>query len=170
MGTTACGEYEGMVFYGEGGQFKQSSPMQMGFSGNNLQGIRIVSSNNIELGNIEINNLKSDYGERYALSIWTANDIKVKEDTLIIVSKIHTGQMIKHLEYELNYDSNPNRSPEACGIRLETDTTSEMYDSKIKFLSKNAMKNIGVYVMLMDKKCVWEIQMDYHKKQCMEII
>ena len=132
LGTLGCGDYEGPVSEGEGGQVKQKTPMQVGFSGNNVQAISITTSTNVvfdDNANVEISNIKSDFGEVFGVSFWTANDISIDENALIKVWNVESGA---ELESNLiGYDSRPNRSPESCGVRLETDDSNEVYESEI---------------------------------------
>ena len=133
LGTLACGEYEGHTDFGEGGHLKQATPMQTGYSGNNVQGIAISSSELTMANNIEINNVESDYGDSYGISFWTANDVKFSDSTSVSINKILSGTNLNKDTSELDYTSRPNRSPEACAIRLEIDDTNKLYQSTIYY-------------------------------------
>ena len=159
LGSDACGDYVRFTPENNGGHFKQSSPMQHGFSGNDLQAISIIASTSVELkSDISISNLRNDYSQAFALSFWTGNDVVFDDNVFVKVNNIHSGILISEWEelsgQTLNYQSLPNRSPEACAVRLEESQETDYYKSYIKFNSDSASDNILVCDVQGDQMCL----------------
>ena len=141
LGSYACGNYYRFTPQTSGGHFKQSEPMQWGFSANDLQAISIISSTDLVIGNLQINNLNNDYSQSYGLSFWTANNIYFKEDALVMIENVQAGILLE--EGLLGYDDKPNRAAEACAVRLEIDDVSDYYESYINLNDElNGVTNI----------------------------
>ena len=142
LGSLFCGEYSmaGEDLHGTGGgaHLRQVSPMQTGFSGNNLNGISIVGSKNIRFKNeIFVYNLNNKYGEGHGISIWPNAEIILLSDTNVIVSDLNMGTGLTQDDidsYNLSWTSRPNRIPESCAIRVENkadDTSGTLVESTI---------------------------------------
>eukprot|EP01084_Bolivina_argentea_P021273 39520_1 len=149
-GTSLCGKYTSFDrdCIGKcGGHIRQKEPMQVGFSGHNLQGICLNAAKNVNVGKININNLQSLYGLTYGISIWPSVDIMFEQN--VIIENLLAGVDYKNIlpedemeeygdmiidEYGDNY---PNRIPEVCGIRVVneyySDTADKIYKSTVKF-------------------------------------
>jgi len=131
VGKETCGNYESFYWdSGEsGGHFRQTFPMQIGFSGNMNQAINVNAAENIILKDIEINNIESETGPSFGISIWPACTVELQGD--INVANIIAGSQLELNTY--TYDDRPNKAPEACGVRIyyEYDdyTTTVNYDN-----------------------------------------
>ena len=112
VGRSECGEYTDYSFSKGGGHFRQVQPMQIGFSGNMVQGIAINTVENSVFENIVVHDLTSETGASFGIAIWPANDIEFTND--ITVYNIYAGVTISLDEYE--YDDRPNQAPEGCAI------------------------------------------------------
>merc|ERR1712060_840785 len=105
-GLDLCGKYE--IFDRDcvgkcGGHIRQKEPMQVGFSGHNLQGICLNAATNVRMGKIDINHLQSLYGLTYGISIWPSVDIEFEEN--VSISNLLAGVDYKEL---LNKDKYGN--------------------------------------------------------------
>ena len=70
--------------------------------------------------------------------------ITILSKSNILISNIYSG--IKLDENTLKHTDLPNRSPESCAFRIETDSdTNILYDSKITFENENDKNNSGEY-------------------------
>ena len=185
LGSTFCGKYskagEDLHGTGGGGHLRQVSPMQIGFSGNNLNGISIVGSKHIQFKNeIFLYNLNNKYSEGHGISIWPNSEITILSNTNVIVSDLNVGYGLTQNDidfHELSWDSRPNRIPESCAIRLENkeeDDSDTLIKSKIfnqengeniKLLSCNVN---GHVTCLGDKNYGFSMFGDYQKNndQC----
>ena len=151
LGSNVCTKF----FNSDGtGYSGQTYPMQRGFSGNNLQGISICSSVNVYIdGSVYLSNFVNDYSETSGISVWTGNDVTISSTSNILISNIYSGIKLYDDDDDndndvklLTYNDLPNRSPESCGFRIETDVdTNILYDSTITFLNENDNANNGEY-------------------------
>ena len=58
--------------------------MQVGVSGNNLQGRSMISSTNVLIRDtLLVSDLRCDYGEGQGISFWTSNDMSVDKDASV---------------------------------------------------------------------------------------
>ena len=118
LGKTICGAYENgkqSVTTGMwGGHFRQTTPMQSGFSGNMNQGININAAQSVLIKDVEIDNIVSETGPAFGISIWPSCDVTLSGD--ITVSNIQAGTKLEPGTYA--YDDFPNQAPEACGVRV----------------------------------------------------
>ena len=147
LGATFCGEYDGNALGsddapGSGGHFRQVTPQQSGFSGNMIQGVSITGSYDIEFSNdIIISNFRSDYGEIFGFSIWPNTNVNIKQGSNMIISNFISGiELTDDIieEYDMTWESRPNRLPESCGIRVENKdpndySASTMSNSNLTF-------------------------------------
>ena len=141
LGSYACGNYYRFTPQESGGHFKQSEPMQWGFSSNDLQAMSIIASTDVVIGDLKISDLENEYSQSYGLSFWTGNDIYFRDDALVKIENVKAGTKLE--KGSLKYEDKPNRSPEACAVRLEIDDTSDYYQSTINMNDKvNGATNI----------------------------
>ena len=135
IGSTACGEYDAAMTDGGGGHFRQRLPQQRGFSGNNIQGIAISSSQGVVFENdMILNNFHNDFSKIYGISVWTANTIMIHDSAQFLISNFYSGKNLKFGTF--SYDDLPNSAPETCAFRYEGDDTSdyaEYFVSEVKF-------------------------------------
>ena len=110
LGSELCGEYD-WGFHNGGGHFLQKMPMQTGFSGNMVQGISIVNSD-ATLSDINVHDIGSATGLTYGIALW--KDCKIELSGDIVSSNIMAGFQLDIDSFD--YDSRPNKAPEACGI------------------------------------------------------
>eukprot|EP01084_Bolivina_argentea_P048422 89224_1 len=136
-GSALCGTYTAFDrdCVGKcGGHIRQKEPMQVGFSGHNLQGICLNAATKVKIGVTNIDNLQSLYGLTYGISIWPSVDI-VFEET-VQISNLLAG-VDYHNIYLEKEDNNPNRIPEVCGIRVVneyySDAANKIYTSRVQF-------------------------------------
>ena len=148
-GLDVCGKYE--IFDRDcvgkcGGHIRQKEPMQVGFSGHNLQGICLNAGTNVRLGKTNIHDLRSLYGLTYGVSIWPSVDITFEEKVVVsnllagvdyanILEKDAMGNIVYDDEETMN--NYPNRIPEVCAIRVVeqyySDTADKVYQSVVTF-------------------------------------
>ena len=117
LGNEICGdydEYDGSHVGFGGGHFRQSMPMQIGFSGNMLQGININAAQNVLIKDIEISNLESLTGPVFGISIWPAVDVTFEGSFKL--STFNAGSNVNYGTF--TYDDRPNKAPEVCGVRM----------------------------------------------------
>merc|ERR1719295_2239510 len=117
LGSTLCGEYTGFepnsaAFVG--GHITQSSPMQVGFSGNMVQGISLNAADGVLMDSIYIKGLNSHSGDAIALSVWPSVSAVLTGNVLI--DEITAGSQMEEQKGVLSWESRPNRAPMACGI------------------------------------------------------
>ena len=135
LGTDFCGKYDGSMAetqYSDAGHFRQTLPMQIGFSGNMNQGINMNSATKVVINNAKIYNLHSNTGPVHGISIWPSCEVELKGS--ILVSNMVAG---KEVEVGLlHYDDLPNQAPEMCAIRLYpdyTDSSDVTYTSSLTY-------------------------------------
>merc|ERR1719486_242093 len=85
-GLDLCGKYE--IFDRDcvgkcGGHIRQKQPMQVGFSGHNLQGVCLNAATRVKVGKVKISNLESRYGLTYGVSIWPSVDVEFSQQVQI---------------------------------------------------------------------------------------
>ena len=117
LGSTLCGEYTGFepnsaAFVG--GHITQSSPMQVGFSGNMVQGISLNAADGVVMNDIYIKGLDSHSGDAIAISVWPSVNAVLTGNVLI--DEITAGSQLEEQKGVLSWESRPNRAPMACGI------------------------------------------------------
>ena len=82
LGKTICGNYinvqESMITPYWSGHFRQTIPMQIGFSVNMNQGININAAQKINIKNVEIDNVISETGPAFGISIWPDSDVTLE--------------------------------------------------------------------------------------------
>ena len=121
LGTDFCGEYNGFITetqYSDAGHFRQTLPMQIGFSRNINQGINMNSAIKVVSNNANIYNLHSNTGPVHGISICQSCEVDLKGS--ILLSNMVVG---KEVELGLLHDDLPNQAPEMCGVRLYPDYT-----------------------------------------------
>eukprot|EP00483_Globobulimina_turgida_P004214 UN04223 len=106
-----CGGY---TQFDDGGHMWQKSPMQVGFSGNTLQGIVVNAADNLKLSEVNIYGLQSYTGDALGISVWPSVNLMINGE--IHIDDIHSGWLIPEQYDELTWESRPNRAPMACGI------------------------------------------------------
>jgi len=114
VGKDTCGNYDGFCVAcgSSGGHFRQTLPMQSGFSGNMNQAVNVNAAENIVFENIKIDNIESETGAAIGVSIWPACSVELKGD--ISISNIIAGSILAQDTY--SYEDRPNKAPEACGV------------------------------------------------------
>jgi len=120
LGRSECGEYEGYeeisVNRENGGHFRQLFPIQVGFSGNMVLAVNIVSSRDMKLSNIKIHDLESETGLIDGIAIWThCTNISLHDSV-----ELYNFNAGSQLEYgELSYSDRPNKAPEVCAFKVQ---------------------------------------------------
>ena len=111
LGHDLCGEKD--LYH-----FSQQIPYQIGFCMNMVHAISIDFSDiNINDGDININGIYSKTGLTFAISTWFDTNINIDTDSKININNIYAGyDLIDSIK--LSYDDRPNKSPEACAIRV----------------------------------------------------
>lgn len=119
QGRSECGEYT--TYDGSrdchgacGGHFRQTQPMQIGFSGNMVQGININAAQNVKLKDINVHDMISHNGPVFGISVWPAVDVIFEGD--ISTTYLKAGSKVE--KGSLTYLSRPNLAPEVCGVRI----------------------------------------------------
>ena len=117
LGKNICGKYQT--------QFRQTLPMQKGFSGNMNQAININAAKNVIIEDVRIHDIVSDYGPAFGISIWPACEVTLQGD--IIVNDLNAGKLLESGTF--SYTDLPNQAPEACAVRIydEYALSSETY-------------------------------------------
>jgi len=128
LGKMDCGNY-GTFNGGEsglaGGHFRQTFPMQYGFSGNMLQGVTINAARNITLKNLYVNDLESAYGPTFGIALWPATNVSLQGE--IEFTNLKAGSLfVNDGSYFYNF-SNTNKLPEVCGLRVQESYTTSGY-------------------------------------------
>ena len=148
LGATECGEYDSFdtdAYPFEGGHLSQKAPMQIGFSGNSLQGIAMNAADNIKLDNIQIHTLQSHTGDAIGISVWPSVNLGIEGP--IMIDDINAGWLIPERGRELTWDSRPNRAPMACGISWSREYYSESigltYKSNIKIKDEDVSVDVS---------------------------
>ena len=136
LGKTICGKYvDGKQNPNSpmwDGHFRQTEPMQVGFSGNMNQGININAAQSVSIKDVVIDNIVSETGAAFGISIWPACEVTIEGD--IKISNIKAG--IKVEEDTFAYSDRPNKAPEACGFRVWyewDDVTSEITEDNAEY-------------------------------------
>ena len=128
MGRMECGhyaEYKGGDCTGAcGGHFRQTKPMQIGFSGNMLQGININAAKDIKMKDINIYNLESKNGAVYGVSIWPG--VHATMEGTVSTAYLKAGTDIELGRLKKYY--RPNASPEVCGVRVYSSYTANNFE------------------------------------------
>merc|ERR1712129_471006 len=141
-GSQLCGQYTSFDrdCVGKcGGHIRQKEPMQVGFSGHNLQGICLNAAKNVKMGKTDIQNMESLYGLTYGISIWPSVDIVFEEEVTIsnLLAGVDYDELFGDDEDDEKEISSPNRIPEVCGIRVVeeyySDTADKIYKSEVTF-------------------------------------
>ena len=117
IGSELCGEYDDLSCAScanDGGHFRQTQPMQIGFTGNMNQAININAAIDVTIENINIDTIESKTGPAFGISIWPACDVTLKGD--INVKNIKSGTGIENGRY--SYEDRPNKAPETCAVRV----------------------------------------------------
>ena len=116
VGKETCGSYSS--FCGQcdlwGGHFRQTIPMQIGFSGNMNQGININAAQTVTIEDAYVHDIESETGPAFGISIWPSCDVTLEGD--IIIENLNAGTQIEEGTY--GYEDLPNKAPEACGLRV----------------------------------------------------
>ena len=175
-GTNLCGQYSSFErdCVGKcGGHIRQKEPMQVGFSGHNLQGICLNAAKNVKVGKTNIHNLQSLYGLTFGISIWPSVDIEFEEKVFIsnllagvdyqeIMTKDDNGNIIFDDDFEEN--NYPNRIPEVCGIRVVdeyySDTADKIYKSTVKFAKDTTQNDVLIANVDGYKTCYVDVSVD----------
>lgn len=90
-----------------------SAPIQIGFSGNMVQGISVTTSHDVQFYNIKIHDLTSDYGHVYGFAAWTHNNITIAGN--VQIDNINAGAKIQQYAPVFSF---PNLASEACAYRV----------------------------------------------------
>jgi len=114
LGYELCGECEKCAFEGR-------TPYQIGYAGNMAQAISADYATNMKIKDLTIRHVESKSGRAYGLAVWPGTSVTMQGE--ILVENIQAGGEVPHGLY--TYDSLPNVSPEACGIRVYN---SDAYD------------------------------------------
>jgi hypothetical protein len=129
LGKTICGEYGGFMGGDSGfagGHFRQTMPMQIGFSGNTVQGMTINAATDITLSNINVHDLTSYYGAAFGVALWPATSVTLKND--VTVSDITAGSLfVDDGTYKYLWNVT-NKLPEACAVRSMEAFMSDGYE------------------------------------------
>ena len=141
LGRLDCADYDAWDQSRGGGNFRQLKPMQIGFSGNMIQGVNLNTVSNVEFqNNIEISDLTSNYGDVIGLAIWPANeDVKFSNSESnqlnINIDGLVAGNEITVDYNQINAHSRPNSAPQACGIIMyeEYNTRGVEYSSNVEY-------------------------------------
>jgi len=159
-GTDLCGRYSSFErdCVGKcGGHIRQKEPMQVGFSGHNLQGICLNAAKNVKMGTTNIHNLQSLYGLTYGISIWPSVDIEFEDKVYIsnlfagahydeIVERDEAGEIV--YDDKLDEENYPNRVPEVCAIRLVDEyfsgTSNKVYKSTVRFADGHNQNDVVI--------------------------
>jgi len=100
--------------------FRQLEPIQVGFSGNMILAMSIVSSRDMTLKNIDIHDLESETGLVFGTAIWThVKNITFSEN--INLYNFNAGSQVE--VGTLSYSDRPNKAPEACAFKIQWETT-----------------------------------------------
>jgi len=148
-GSSACGEYTSFEPNSGalgGGHMAQRQPMQVGFSGNNVQGVALNAADEVEVTDVNVHNLVSLSGDAIGVAVWPSVNLDVTGD--VSVEDIVAGAQLTSfalLEEALSWDSRPNRAPMACAVlsvgkfySKETETT---YVSSIEIAGDDESEN-----------------------------
>ena len=137
LGVEDCGGYtsfDSNRFPFGGGHISQKLPMQVGFSGNTVQGIAVSAADNIKVGDVSIEGIQSHTGDAFGIAIWPSVNMAIDGD--IIVDHVHAGWLIPEMKDTLRWESRPNRSPMSCAILNTNEYYSQQtgltYVSKLK--------------------------------------
>jgi len=113
VGSEKCGEYEAGGGNIQGGHFLQKRPMQMGFSGNMMQGIS-VDYCEVSMSDIYVHDIGSATGLAFGMSIWPGTELSIDGD--VTVTNVRAGFQLEKDTY--SFEDRPNKAPEACAIRV----------------------------------------------------
>ena len=115
VGKETCGNYDDFCALcgTSGGHFRQTLPMQVGFTGNMAQAINVNAAKNVEFEDVSIYDITSETGPAFGISIWPECDVTLKGT--INVERISAGVEIEKGVFE--YSDRPNKAPETCAIR-----------------------------------------------------
>jgi len=122
LGRTECGAYD--TFWAgpsrtAGGHFRQLEPVQVGFSGNMVLAMSIVSSSDLTIKNVDIHDLESETGLVHGVAIWThCSDISFHES--VSLYNFNAGTQVESGLY--SYSDRPNKAPEACAFKVQWET------------------------------------------------
>eukprot|EP01084_Bolivina_argentea_P090521 163099_1 len=111
LGSDACGTY---THNNDGGHIAQKAPMQVGFSGNTVQGIALNAADNIKISDIFIHDVQSHTGDALGIAVWPSVNLAIEGD--VTIRDINAGWLIPDQINALQWESRPNRAPMACGV------------------------------------------------------
>merc|ERR1719242_1463836 len=114
LGSMRCGEYDAPMIAGE------EVYIQPGFNGHRVHGLTTVYTNGV-LKDVEIENVRSNYGNAYGLRVFDGCDIELQGD--VHVSDIFAGIAFDSNEMDMRFmlSSLTNPLPRACGVYLYSD-------------------------------------------------
>ena len=96
------------------------------------QGININAAQSVLIKDVVIDNIVSETGPAFGISIWPACEVTVEGD--IKISNINAGITIE--EDAFTYSDRPNKAPEACGFRVWyewDDVTTEITENDVNY-------------------------------------
>ena len=88
-----------------------------GFSGNTNQGIVLSASQNVSINNIYIDNLYSETGNVFGISIWS--NVIIEDIHDITIKNINAGTLLDITSTGVTESDLPNLAPEGCSIKLQ---------------------------------------------------
>ena len=110
------------------------------------QGMNINEAQSVLIKDVVIDNIISETGAAFGISIWPACEVTIEGD--IKISNIQAGTKVEEDTYE--YSDRPNKAPEACGFRV----WYEWDDVTTEITEDNAEYNIDTNTMNGHVGCV----------------
>jgi len=164
IGKDVCGNYDGFDYSAAkaGGHFFQTAPMQVGFSGNMNQAVIINSAENVIIKDVKINNIESETGPAFGISIWPSCSVELQGD--ITVSNILAGSKLERDTF--TYNDRPNKAPEACGVRVYYEYQN--YATTVKYEKANIQSSCitGHVGCLGEKEMYTMLGMNENNDEC----
>lgn len=121
LGSMRCGEYDAPEIAGE------EIYIQPGFNGHRAHGLTTVYTSG-SIKNVQIDDVKSNYGNAYGLRVFDGCNIELNGD--IQINNINAGIALEpnHIDMRFMEKSTTNPLPQACGLYLYSDQDNIQYD------------------------------------------
>ena len=151
LGHDLCGEKD--LYH-----FSQQIPYQIGFSMNMVHAMSVDFSDVIINDDIKINGIYSKTGLTFGISTWFDTKIDYKS-SIIDITNVYAGYDLED-DNELSYDDRPNKSPEACAIRI---FSSDAYQVENTFDDElnGEINNINIQCINGDVGCFGNVDGKY---------